>query len=638
MAIEKINQLKTVKAQLTEEVNAVNIDNIYEKSPKTKWILISVFSTLLLFLLIFMARVPYIGSYPDALFDYLFGQAKYIVYLLLILPLVSLIFNFKFKKIFISKRYILATSLIIITICIGISEIYAFTGIGHNLSFDQAFIQYHEKWVHYLNVISYNGFINAKISGGIIGVAITECFNIISFALLIVIAFLLFVYAVLILFNVKIKDSYAMLKFKKWFITRLGGTFDFEQFNEMRPKKHDSKIKRTSKEYIVQMAQNGSYDFPSIELLTDTQQNNFEANMEYAKKVEKNITNFLNKNNIPSIFIDINIMPIFAEVSYEVSEQEVIDQIIQLQEDISRECNLDSYNISYKGNVVKFEFINKNPSKVSYKSLMMLEVNNLKPLQMILGMNIDLKPFIYDLNQNPTALIIGRKGSGAAMLLANFIMACAYTNDPKELEIEIFAPLGDKALLFFNELPHLNGKVLESFEKIIHQLHEIKNEINDRTNYFNLTNSTTVAEYNSKRADDAIEYKTKLIVLSCFDQITKDSFQNLELIEYIISKGPKVGVYILLLATNANNESLSENIYNKVASKFILQLENEYESIRIFDNYRGIQLYGSGDCLYFDNIKNTKTRIQVCYLNQNELSNNINIIKTFYETKDEIKK
>ena len=60
-------------------------------------------------------------------------------------------------------------------------------------------------------------------------------------------------------------------------------------------------------------------------------------------------------------------------------------------------------------------------------------------------------------------------------------------------------------------------------------------------------------------------------------------------------------------------------------------LTSEAERISLFENYRCIQLFGNGDGYIYGKSPDDKIRFQSCYLNQNELSQIIEIINNFYK-------
>jgi hypothetical protein len=103
----------------------------------------------------------------------------------------------------------------------------------------------------------------------------------------------------------------------------------------------------------------------------------------------------------------------------------------------------------------------------------------------------------------------------------------------------------------------------------------------------------------------------------------------------LLTRSKTLGIKIILLATNANDESFSKEINDFIDTSYILKLESEAESLKVFANNHGVQLYGNGDGYVFeDNIRSHK-RFQACYLNTNELIQIINCINTFFEFKQQ---
>jgi hypothetical protein len=87
--------LKTVTFELEENKIAKEYENEEARRKKEK-IRIIINSILLVVLLLLIARVPYIGSYPDSfLGEFMFGVAKYVLYLCLFLLFISNIFRNK---------------------------------------------------------------------------------------------------------------------------------------------------------------------------------------------------------------------------------------------------------------------------------------------------------------------------------------------------------------------------------------------------------------------------------------------------------------------------------------------------------------------------------------------------------------
>ena len=71
-----------LSTQRLNNTKQINLDLDFKKQAKLKQKRLIIFSSIIVGLLILMFRIPYIGSYLDAiLFDYFFGIAKYFLYI-----------------------------------------------------------------------------------------------------------------------------------------------------------------------------------------------------------------------------------------------------------------------------------------------------------------------------------------------------------------------------------------------------------------------------------------------------------------------------------------------------------------------------------------------------------------------------
>jgi hypothetical protein len=119
MATEKLNEGQSVQVETLQVAHDTAIDEINvlpEAIARTRRRSLTALYIFILFLLsIFLARVPYVGSYPDAyLFEFIFGNVKFVVYGLLIILMLLKIFNLKIIKLFHTKRFILGYFLLIV--------------------------------------------------------------------------------------------------------------------------------------------------------------------------------------------------------------------------------------------------------------------------------------------------------------------------------------------------------------------------------------------------------------------------------------------------------------------------------------------------------------------------------------------
>jgi S-DNA-T family DNA segregation ATPase FtsK/SpoIIIE len=413
----------------------------------------------------------------------------------------------------------------------------------------------------------------------------------------------------------------------------LGGSVYKNSYDELSGDKNDTKPVIHKNIEIQQEADKLEQLTPPISFLTDTGIDNYFENKSRAEKYQQTLTKFIRKLSLDAAYRDTVIMPQYTEINFEVASKSQIDDILKAQSELLHVLQVEAFNISFKGNIVMFEIPNKKVSKISMRQIF----NSMASIQndeAIAGMGFDNAPLLIDINKHSNMMIIGRRGSGAAMLLTTMLISLAYLNSPKSLEMTILSPLGDRSLKYFDSLPHMQYPLITDLEECLIKLHDLLKQIEERETKFKDAGAKTLEEFNKYQSTESSRFKTSILAISSFDHLLKNSLQNIQLLHEILTRGPSVGIRTILLSINVNNETIEPKIFDVISARFILRLESEHESLKLFDNYRGIQLSGNGDGYYFDVKSNKKNRFQTCYLNVNELMETIKIIKTFYSTKD----
>jgi hypothetical protein len=83
------------------------------------------FTIILVLSLIFLFRIPYVGSYIDAIFfDYTFGTCKYFLYLAIIVTCTIGMIRYDLFKIIISKRVLIAFTLVLSSLVMIVSGVH----------------------------------------------------------------------------------------------------------------------------------------------------------------------------------------------------------------------------------------------------------------------------------------------------------------------------------------------------------------------------------------------------------------------------------------------------------------------------------------------------------------------------------
>ncbi|MCF0228011.1 MAG: hypothetical protein HUJ52_04265, partial [Malacoplasma sp.] len=316
---EEVN-LKTTKITATDKIffesnNDVGQQQSFWRRNKR----ICICSIILFALCVCITRVPFVGSYLDAfVFDYLWGCAKYIIYLWGIILCVVTMFNphftrslFKPKMIVIQIFCIFACSLIFSAVThwanpdltnVQVDEGYFKTVMenyhsNHFLEYIQGSSQYHYAYsstsTWWMDIYyKVNDKFYTFVGGGLIG---ELC---VGLGYLFIILFAVSLVAFCVISIISARSPAAALAIQKFFSKLFGNKRIKGKQNELEVEKNDIKVAEVSSEEIKKEIATNSDETPPIRFLTDTSVDNYAINKDRAEKVKYGISAFCKQHAI----------------------------------------------------------------------------------------------------------------------------------------------------------------------------------------------------------------------------------------------------------------------------------------------------------------------------------------------------
>lgn len=623
----------------------------------SKWIIKTI---LLILLLVSLIRAPYSGSYIDAyLFEYLFGFTKYIIYTFGLIFIICWFINKSAYHKMKGHGFIIVSIMIFILLSIILSAISSIVfennvwNIIHQSAPNQSNFVLRLRYYHnnyfspYANNFSYLykdtntlWFVNTRItlppnadqqyaiifSGGLIGEFL------ISANYWIIILSLTLVLVVCVLFIQK-----SNTKFGVWIRKKIVKSFGAKEKlikNELIKQQDDISMPTLPKAKIANAAIKLDTNTPPLSFLTDTSVNNNSYNRINADKITHAINQIIETSNLNIRFESINIMPLFTEIRYHANKSKDIDEFIKKGSQIGSTSRLAQFYISTKGNNINFEYQNTKPSKISIKSTLVNNNIGSNNCYAIVGVDESGNQLFIDFKLDSSIFIVGKKGSGVNMLLSCLIISSAYMSSPAFLNFDIITNNHNSAIQAIANVPHVKYIISTSSKSNIKRLLDLYvQEIKIRKTKLANAKVTNQKTFNNICNKFNMEpMVTKVLVINNFDEIINNDFQCMSQINYILKECNKLGICLILHASEINGVILNENIFNNITSTFVLKIDSQEQSLNLLGSYRACQLYGSGDG-YLLNNKN-KLRFQTCYLNQEELTQVVKTISVFYKAKN----
>lgn len=639
----------------------VPYSELENKKKNVKQLIIKIF---LLSILIFgILRIPLCGCYIDAfLFEYLFGFGKYLIYIFSIILICVSFFNLTIKK-----RFIIGASLIAILVSIvfsTVSTIWFETTVwekiydsDHNKSnFVMRLSYYHNNyfmpyaikniWSYAYKDINSLWFMNTRItmpkgsetpnfafiiSGGLIGEFVVS----INYWITILFAITLITLICLVLIQ---KTN---TKIRTWINNKINSFFSRTKKNDKDDtynaiKNGDQNIKHTKlKTRSFDTSDKFDTNTPPLSFLNDTSVDNNVYNKIDANKSKEIITQVLEKANLKIKFDSINVMPLFTEIKFHGNQAKDVDGFIKNGSEIAYSLQLDEFYILTKGNYIVFEYKNAKLSKVSIKSILVNNNIGNNKCYAVVGVDENGNPLFMDYKTDESILIIGEKGSGVSMLLSCLIITSVYMSSPAFLNIDIISKEKNSAIQSIINIPHIKEAISsDSTDDVKKILDKYVKEIKLRQTKLANTNVSDQKSFNKvcKKFNEK-PMVTKVLVINSFDQMIKNNIQYISQISYILQNCKKLGICLILSSSEINNEMLNKNIINEIHNILVLKTSSAQQSLKLLNNKRACQLYGSGDgYLIATTNKNNRVRFQTCYLGQIELTNIVKIINNFYKT------
>lgn len=622
--------MKTIKISplsLTDFNDKQN-EKVKSEFPPKKDLLLPKIIGLVFFCFIF-CRIPYIGSFFDSLFDLFFGPIKYCFYLTIFgFGIFSIIKNTSLKRVM-TKKNTIFYFLVIFFLCCFYTSIWTLA-TKNNYGFKETLIDYSKKWIGYFHANKYEAFFNNSAAGIIPLVFVLTIFLFLRI-FTIILLFVLTTLMILTLVNANYKKTKIWIKIINMLTKKLGMMLKIETIEEIKKNKTNFKFKKITKKKLKKVIENLSAPF--FGLLPQNNIDNYPLNQNDANNIKNKIIAYLLHEKITITNSQIQVFSNYTELTFTCSNTKTTTKIINNINSIFNFIKINHFNYDAKDSIVSFQFANKHPTKKSL-ALVASNFNNPKPFDIICCYTLDNKPFVKNLLESPNTLVIGKKLSGAVPFVILYCLNLCLTTPIKDLEIFVFL---DNPHLF-HELsftpPHIKNNIFSNFNEVLINLKAMVEELKKRMNLFAENNVTSLDSYNKIVNVNEKKLKTILLVFNDLDLIIKNESANLiwQNLFFILENGKKYGIDCLIAAQTIFEIPIMNKLLKLTDSKFIYALNNEYESIQLFNDNKCVQLFGSGDCYYFDKMITQKRplHLQTCYITKNELEYDLTLIKNFY--------
>ena len=445
--------------------------------------------------------------------------------------------------------------------------------------------------------------------------------------------------------------------------TKIEPKIDFENLRstpvqEFNKTTDDSPLIQQSE---IDLDDGDSYNFPSINLLTQPNNDNKE---QYSKdELEQNADTL--KEVLSDFKIDgeiINVAPGPIVTMYELQPAPGIkaSKIIALSDDIARNMSAMSARVAIipGKNVVGIEIPNKYKESV-YLSELFSHSNfaaSNKNLLLALGKDINGNAIFTNLEEMPHLLIAGTTGSGKSVGINVMIASILYRLSPEDCKFILIDPKMLE-LSVYEGIPHLITPVVTDPKQAINALKWVVKEMESRYQKMSLLGVRNIENYNLRIKESIekseqifrsvpaginpdtgqpqtkkieIEQKKMPFIIVVVDEMADLMMVAGKEIEHAIQRLSQMaraaGIHLIMATQRPSVDVITGTIKANFPTRISFQVSSKFDSRTILGDEGAERLLGKGDMLMM-NAGGRTTRIHGPFISDKEIEDIVSSLK-----------
>lgn len=611
-----------------------------------------------------------VGSYIKKFTMFLVGGWAWIFLLIFILSLGGyMLLKRKLPK-FLNQRLI---GLYVIVIVILVASHFGFirecTGAGD--IFKSTIDQFMDRMSTIGNntALFTSGDATIEIGGGIIGaifaVALSSLFGVTGTK---IVAIILSLFGGILLFNITFADILSELKS---FFKSLSNNskeepkikeeaiphdehklYDYEENKDfIEPNKNDKivitsmdelkNIKEPAKENLEEPTKpyevNSSYTLPPLSLLDEVKNEKKINSNNYIRSNKENLERVLNDFQIKGQVVEIHIGPAVTQFEVKVPSGTKVSRISGINKEIALALAAKDVRIQAPipgKSTIGIEIPNPSISMVKFKEVLAYNGKEASgKILVALGKDIMGRPQLADLSKMPHLLIAGSTGSGKSVCTNTIICSILMRYKPDEVKLMLVDPKKVE-LSNYNGIPHLLCPVVSDPKKASIALQKLVSEMERRYDLFSEKNVKNIGGYNdlidkeNKNRDDKIPRMTYIVAIidELADLMLVASKEVEDSIMRITQMARAAGIHLIVATQRPSTDVITGVVKANIPSRIAFAVASNIDSRTILDSSGAEKLLGKGDMLYLPMGENVPTRIQGCFIDDNEIKRIIDYV------------
>ncbi len=351
-----------------------------------------------------------------------------------------------------------------------------------------------------------------------------------------------------------------------------------------------------------------------------------------AQQIERTLSTF----NIACQMREITHGPAITRFAIKLAEGIKVRQVIGVLDNIALDMGSDRVRVEAPIPGTSYVGIEVPNSKVSTVTLREVldseEMHKISsPLVVALGKDIAGHPIVGDLSKMPHLLIAGATGSGKSVCINSIVCSILYRASPAQVRMIMVDPK-QVELQVYNGIPHLLTPVVSDPKKAAAALNWAVVEMLERYSKFSARNVRNLEGYNKKveGTDEVLPHIVVIIdeMADLMDTCRKDVEES---VRRLAALARAAGIYMVLATQRPSVDVITGVIKNNIPSRIAFTVSSGVDSRTIIDTTGAEKLMGKGDMLYQPVGASKPTRVQGCFVSDDEVTQITDYIRAHYD-------
>ncbi len=379
------------------------------------------------------------------------------------------------------------------------------------------------------------------------------------------------------------------------------------------------------------------YQFQPMTMLTEamgSKEDNTEEMRTNVLKLEETLYSF----NVDITIENVVRGPTVTRYEMELRPGVKLNKITNLHEDIALALGVSGVRVAPvpgKSSIIGIEVPNRITTSVPIREVLSSDAfrKNSSPLAFAAGKDIGGNYIVGDLAKMPHLLIAGTTGSGKSVCMNSIIVSLLYRSTPEQVRMIMIDPKMVE-LSIYNGIPHLLIPVVTDAKKAAGALQWAVTEMERRYQLLADYKVRDLKGYNklAQRDPNLTPMPQIVIIIDELADLMLVAAKEVESsIVRIAQKARAAGMYLVIATQRPSADVITGIMKANIPSRIAFAVASATDSRIILDENGAEKLVGKGDMLYAPLGAGKPTRVQGCFITDEEAEEVAEFVKTSAE-------